>query len=66
MSAATEKPRFRIVANVPVRINAVDSKIDNARRRFGRPFAHESGTNRKPRETPLLAEWMAGRIQEKG
>lgn len=64
MNATNEKPRFRIIAGRPV---SVDPKpIDNARRRFGRPFAHESGTDWKPRETPLLAEWMASRIKERG
>lgn len=64
MSAVFEKPRFRIIAGRPVSVDP--QPIDTARRRFGKKFAHEPGSTWRPRETPLLAEWMAGRIKERG
>lgn len=62
------KPHLRIVAGRPVLTSRKeeDERIAKARERFGRPFAHEHGATWRPRETPLLAEWMAGRIKERG
>lgn len=37
-------------------------KVEEARRRHGKPFAHEEGSNWRPRETPLLTEWMGRRV----
>ena len=62
----TEKPRFRIIAGRPISVDPVNAKVAAARRRFGKPFAHEHGSTWQPRETPLLAEWMARRIKERG
>lgn len=39
--------------------------VENARRRYGKPFANEPGSTFKKRETPLLSEWLAGRINNK-
>lgn len=38
-------------------------KVEEARRRHGKPFAHEEGSNWRPRETPLLTEWMGQRVK---
>jgi len=40
-------------------INAVrEEKLLEARERHGKPFAHESGSEWKPRAIPVLTEWM--------
>ena len=40
-------------------INAVrEEKILQARERHGKPFAHEAGSEWKPRAIPVLTEWM--------
>ena len=60
------KPHFRVIAGRPVLIAGLlqiesepESRVDAARRRFGGPFAHESGTNWKgPHETPVLTAWL--------
>lgn len=41
-------------------------KVEEARRRHGKPFAHESGNVWRPRETPVLTEWMANRKHTTG
>lgn len=33
-------------------------KIDQARVRFGRPFAHEEGSDWKPRNVPFLTQYF--------
>ena len=38
------KPRFTIIAGRPVEIPRRESPIEAARRRYGKPFAHEAGT----------------------
>jgi hypothetical protein len=43
-------------------LNAVrEKKICLARERHGKPFAHESGSEWKPRAIPVLTEWMQSR-----
>lgn len=37
-------------------------KVEEARRRHGKPFAHEAGNFYRPRETPVLTEWLASRV----
>ncbi len=59
------KPHFRIIAGRPVTIAKPESKVDLARRRHGKPFAFESGSSWKPREVPLLTEWLSQRTREK-
>jgi hypothetical protein len=66
MSANPAKPHFIVIAGRPVSVPKATTPVDAARKRFGKPFAHEEGSTWKPRETPLLAEWLASRIQEKG
>ncbi len=38
------KPRFRIVEGRPVELPNRESAIDAARRRYGKPFAYERGS----------------------
>lgn len=63
------KPHFKltVIGNRPVTIAIPEREtaVDAARRRFGKPFCYERGTTFKPRETPLLSEWLATRIKEK-
>ena len=40
------------------------NKVAVARQRHGKPFAFESGSNWKPRQVPLLTEWLQGRGRE--
>ena len=44
-------------ANDAVRVE----KICQARERHGKPFAHEAGSEWKPRAIPVLTEWMQSR-----
>jgi hypothetical protein len=39
-------------------------KLCQARERHGKPFAYEAGSNWKPRQVPLLTEWLQGRGRE--
>ena len=41
-----------------------EEKICEARKRHGKPFAHESGAEWKPRAVPVLTEWMQHRTKE--
>ena len=38
-----------------------EEKILQARERHGKPFAHEQGSEWKPRAIPVLTEWMQSR-----
>ncbi len=58
---APEKPHFRIIAGRPVSTIKAESKVDLARRRHGKPFAHESGSDWKPHDTPVLIEFLQKR-----
>lgn len=60
------KPHFRVIAGRPVSVNLENPRLETARRRFGRKFAHELGSTWQPRDTPVLSAWMAGRIKERG
>lgn len=40
------------------------NKVAVARQRHGKPFAYEAGSNWKPRQVPLLTEWLQGRGRE--
>lgn len=61
------KPRFRIVAGRPVeQLSLRENAVESARRRFGQPFAHEPGARWKPRQTPLLIEWLSKRKSGEG
>ena len=57
------KPHLQIIAGRPVEMDPRRRAVDEARRRFGQPFAFEPGSRWKPRETPLLTEWMATRTR---
>lgn len=67
MSAAAEKPHFKVIAGRPVNVERRESPVESARRRFGRPFAHESGSEWKRgvglHDEPILACWLARRLQ---
>jgi len=39
-------------------------KVLMARERHGKPFAYEAGSNWKPRQVPLLTEWLQSRGRE--
>lgn len=58
------KPHLRIVEGKAIKVEARESAVDAARRRHGKPFAHETGTTFKPRSTRLLTEWMATRVKK--
>lgn len=49
--------RFKLVAGRPVELPQGESKVDEARRRFGRPFAHEPGSNFIRYPEPVLTRW---------
>lgn len=59
------KPHLQIIAGRPVAVDPTRKRIDEARRRFGRPFAHEAGTNWRPRDTLYLTVWLAERMRAK-
>jgi len=56
-----QKPHFRIIAGRPVSAIKAETKVDLARKRHGKPFAHEAGATWRPNETPLLTRWMQTR-----
>ena len=41
-----------------------EEKICQARERHGKPFAHEAGSEWKPRAIPLLIAWLQERGKE--
>jgi len=53
------KPHIRLTV-----VSQSESPIDAARRRYGKPFATERGNTHRPRETPLLTEWLSQRVKE--
>ena len=53
----TAKPRFTLIAGRPVALPTGESKVDIARKRFGRPFAHEPGSNFIRYPEPVLTRW---------
>ena len=61
----TDKPRLKVVAGRPVVIDAeprVETPVERARRRFGRPFAHETGSTYQRRPAPyVLDSWLRSR-----
>lgn len=61
MSAGSTKPRLRMVDGQIVSVRVKETPIEAARRRFGQPFAHQTGSTWKPRAVPLLVEWMQSR-----
>ena len=66
--AVTEDPF--IVSLLPALESAlgaetIKARVEEARRRFGRPFAHEAGNNWGPKTVPLLTEWMQSRTRLK-
>ncbi len=61
-----DKPRFRVIAGRPVQVPAEhENPLDIARRRFGQPFAHESGSTWQRKTTPVLTAWLATRTKER-
>lgn len=54
------KPHFRVIdgQHIPVRGN--ESPLERARRRFGRKFAHEPGTDYERKAEPVLTRWLKG------
>ena len=42
----------------------VQTKVQLARERHGKPFAFEKGSNWTPRAVPVLTEWMQHRTKE--
>ena len=42
----------------------MDNRLQQARERFGQPFAHEPGATWQPRKVPVLTEWMQKRGKE--
>ena len=58
------KPRFTIIAGRPVEIPRRESPVEAARRRFGRRFAHEPGSDWKPQPELYLTRWLALRSKD--
>ena len=62
---SADKPRLAVIAGRQVVIDTephVESLIERARRRFGRPFAHETGSEYRTRPAPyVLDSWLRGR-----
>ena len=54
------KPRFRVVANRLVRVDDGTTPIERARIKYGRPFAHQAGTEHV--HTAGAAYWTPERI----
>ena len=59
------KPHLKIVGNevVPA-ARPLTAAVAEARKKHGKPFAHEKGSTFRPRETPLLTEWLSTRTRE--
>lgn len=53
------KPRLKLAD-----LAKPQTPIDRARQRHGKPFAHEPGSDWKPKETPVLTQWMQSRGQK--
>ena len=64
MTLPVRKPHIRLLPTVKPETTARESAVDAARRRFGKPFATEAGNTHKPRQTPLLTEWLASRVKD--
>jgi hypothetical protein len=66
MTCAPKKPRLRVIAGRPVVIACEEPRetpVEAARRRYGKPFAHERGAEFKWQSGPtVLAQWLAERI----
>lgn len=59
------KPHLKLVGDSAVPAARPQSlAVIEARRKHGKPFAHEAGSTFKPRETPLLTEWLSMRTRE--
>ena len=66
--AGKAKPHLRVIGDKLVVVEKSvatqrETPLDAARRRFGRPFAHEAGTNWQPRPVRLLTEWLSTRVK---
>lgn len=64
----SEKPRLKlsVIAGRPVTTPIADlreSKIDAARRRFGKLFAHEEGSTWRPHSERVLKAWLADQVK---
>jgi hypothetical protein len=58
------KPALTVVSGSPAPVSRTEA-VQAARKRFGKPFAHEPGSNYEPRATRVLTEWMAKRLRDK-
>lgn len=61
---ADTKTRLKVIAGRPVQINEPipETPMQRARRRHGKPFAHEPGSDYKARPAPYVLEsWLRGR-----
>ena len=59
------KPRLILRTRDGVPVPEPVDPVERARARFGRPFCFEPGSTFKPRERPLLQDWLAARNREK-
>ena len=55
------KPRVKLQE---VRASKPQSKVDIARQRHGKPFAHEPGSTWKAHETPVLTQFLQSRRKQ--
>jgi len=55
------KPMMKIVAGRPVVLHVCSDAVTQARKRHGKPFSHEPGSNWKPHEVPVLTQWLQSR-----
>ena len=51
------KPHLKIIAGRPVTVHEDSPQLAEARRRFGRPFAHEPGSNWIAYPERVLTRW---------
>lgn len=59
------KPHLRIVDGKPVEVPDLQRRVEEARRKFGRLFAHEPGSDYTPRTVSVLTEWQSQRVGAK-
>ena len=61
---ADQKPRIKlsVLARPPAVDPVPETPYERARRRHGKPFAHEAGSEFKSRPAPwVLEKWLRGR-----
>lgn len=61
------KPHLKLVGGQLIEVERdLTPAMQEARRKFGKPFAIEPGSTWKPRSTRLLTEWLSKRVNGSG